>query len=159
GLPPEKQNHSPYAGMAASGGSTELQKARDAYRTLFPDPPTSLNWPESTLANVRNILLSTSVTNSAEEPELALMRCKLELRAAHPGDDPALAQVRSCFESFLAQPKPEALASEARGWIARTDFLRGKDASAAKFYLDELAKETSNIRRERLLNSLRLIEP
>ena len=159
GLPAEKTTYSPYAGMAAGGGSTGLQNARDAYRTLFPDQPFgSLNWPEPTIANVRNVLLSTSVTDSAEEQELALMRCKLELRAAQPNDDSTLAQVRLCFESFLAQPKPAALTSEARGWIARTDFLRGRHASAARFYLDELAKETSNIRRERLLESLRLIE-
>ena len=43
--------------------------------------------------------------------------------------------------------------------MARADFLRGKQASAAKFYLDELKSETSNIRRERLLNSLLAIEP
>src|SRR5262249_39159619 len=50
-------------------------------------------------------------------------------------------------------------ASEARGWLARVDLLRGKHAAAAKFYLDELASETSNIRRERLVQSLQMIQP
>jgi hypothetical protein len=162
GLPPEKTAYSPYAGMAPGGGSQSLQKLRDTYRALFPDPLTSpsgaLNWPESTLQNLRDIVGTTMVTDT-ERDEFELLRCKIDLRAARFDDDAALSNAGSCLEAYLSKPRPAAMASEARGWLARTDFLRGKHARAAKFYLDELRRETSNIRRERLLESLRLIQP
>ena len=167
GLPPEKESHLPYAGMAHDGGSASLQAARDAYRALFPDqpPPDSyyysngLKWPAPDLARVRDLASAARATTVAETDELELLRCKVDLRAAMPDDKPALVQVRSCFEAYLARARPDALASEARGWMARADFLLGNQASAAKFYLDELASPASNIRRERLLASLLAIEP
>jgi hypothetical protein len=164
-LAPERNGHSPYAGMSQSGGGASLQMARDAYRALFPDQPPvnydhgSLNWPEPVIAHVRDLARDARAANQVEADELELLRCKVDLRGAKLGDDAALAGVRSCLDSYLARPRPAALASEARGWIARTDFLRGKQASAAKVYLGELASETSNIRRERLLDSLLAIEP
>src|SRR5262249_20692800 len=123
-----------------------------------------LNWPDATIAALRDLAAVTRADSAAEADELELLRCKIELRAAKLRDgrreeDPALAQVRSCLESFLARPRPAELVSEARGWIARTDWLRGRDAAAAKFYLEELSSTTSNIRRERLMESLQAIEP
>ena len=106
-----------------------------------------------------NLVGDTRAANQVEADELELLRCKVDLRGAKVADAAALAGVRSCLDRYLARPRPAALASEARGSIARTDFLRGKQASALKFYLDELASETSNIRRERLLDSLLAIEP
>jgi hypothetical protein len=164
-LSPERNSRSPYAGMSPSGGGASLQAARDAYRALFPDQPPvysdqgSLNWPEAVIAHVRDLVGDARAANQVEADELELLRCKVDLRGARVADAAALAGVRSCLDRYLARPRPAALASEARGWIARTDFLRGKQASALKFYLDELASETSNIRRERLLDSLLAIEP
>jgi hypothetical protein len=162
-LPPERLDHAPYAGMSPVGGRTSLQAARDAYRALFPDRPDpfepSLHWPEPVLANVRNLVDAARAENQADADELDLLRCKVDLRAASPDDRPALSSVRACFDSYLSRPRPEALASEARGWMARTDFLSGHEAAAAKFYLDELPSTTSNIRRERLLSSLTAIQP
>lgn len=140
---------------------------RDAYRALFPDDPStvfkagmgSLNWPDSTINNLRELLRNASATNADEANELDLLRCKIELRALKDRNDAALPRVRSCFEAYIAQPRPPALLSEARGWIARVDFLSGKGSSASKFYMDELASATSNIRRERLLVSLQQIQP
>jgi hypothetical protein len=165
GLPPERESHLSYAGMAHDGAGASLQAARDAYRALFPDQPPpdyyyyTLNWPAPDLARVRDFVSAARATTVAETDELELLRCKVDLRAAKPDDKPALAQVRSCFDTYLAHPRPDALTSEARGWMARADFLLGNQASAAKFYLDELASPASNIRRERLLASLLAIEP
>jgi hypothetical protein len=163
GLPPENDHRLPYAGMANGGANGSLQTARDAYRALFPEEPdpysNTLNWPAPVLAHVRDLVNAVRPANDAETAELDLLRCKVELRAAKPDDKAALSNVRSCFETFLAPPRAAALTSEARGWMARADFLLGHDAAAAKFYLAELASPASNISRERLLNSLLAIEP
>src|SRR5262249_17232274 len=153
---PERSDYLPFAGMSSFGGSNSLQQVRDAYGALFrysanPYPSGLLNWPDSTINELRDLIRRTTVI-AAEMDEFELLRCKVELRAGKLGDEAALAQAGSCFDNYLSRSRPEAFASEARGWRARTLFLRGKGASAAKFYLDELAKETSNIRRERLLD-------
>jgi len=164
GLPREKPDYVPYAGISSTGGSDGLQKARDSYQALFsyPQPPYSngWSWPEPVLTSLQDLVRSTLPANAAEADELGLLMCKVELRALKAGrDEAALAKVHSCFESYLAKPKPPALASEARGWLARTEYLGGKGASASKIYLSELALETSNIRRERLLASLHMVWP
>lgn len=160
GLPAEKSDYVSYAGMSPADGSSGLDKARLAYRALFPDSGISaLRWPDPVISNLRDLVRAASPANAAEADELALLLCKVELRALKAENDAALDQVRSCFESYLAQPKPAALASEARGWLARTEYMNGKGAAASKIYMSELASETSNIRRDRLLESLRLISP
>jgi len=151
-----RTDYVPYAGMA-TGGAATLQNVRDAYRALFPDNVQSLNWPDSTIQPLRVLVQAARPASSAEADELELLNCKVELRGAKPDDDAALTRVRGCLDSYVAKPRPSALASEARGWIARTDFLRGDHAAAARFYLNELASETSNIRRRRLLDSLAAI--
>jgi hypothetical protein len=160
GLPAEKADYQSYAGMSPGAGNSGLQNVRAAYRALFPDSGIgSLVWPDPVISNLRDLVRAASPANAAEADELRLLRCKVELRALKSWNDAALGQVRSCFESYLGQPRPAALASEASGWLARTEFLSGKGASAAKIYMSELASETSNIRRERLLSSLRMIHP
>src|SRR5712691_9985231 len=100
---PEKPSYLPYAGMSPGGGSPDLQRVRDAYRALFPEPPDirfgGLIWSEVRIAELRNLVRAASAADEAEAHELELLRCKVELRAARPGDDDALGQVRSCFES------------------------------------------------------------
>ncbi|HEX4999331.1 MAG TPA: hypothetical protein VFY29_13975 [Terriglobia bacterium] len=164
GLPEEKTTFVPYAGIAPAGGSLSLQRLRDAYRDLFPDQPgpynpAPLSWPEPTIARLRELAAAASAANENEAHELGLLRCKIELRAAGPRDNGALNGAARCFESYLADTRPPALASEAQGWLARTDFLRGRQAKAAKFYMAELSVADSNIRRERLLQSLNMISP
>jgi hypothetical protein len=64
GLPPERQSHVSYAGMAHDGAGGSLQAARDAYRALFPDQPppdyhynsNALNWPARDLARVADLV-------------------------------------------------------------------------------------------------------
>src|SRR5262245_38636590 len=117
GLPPEKANYLPYAGMSSSGGSPALQRVRESYRALFPDDRHGigpLDWPTATLESLRQLLAAVSAANPAEAEEFELLRCKVELRAARPDDQDALERVKSCFESFLAQPCTEAIASDAR---------------------------------------------
>jgi hypothetical protein len=142
GRPVDGTRYTPYAGMTAGGGSVSLQGARDAYRALFPDQPRqapdafqgTLNWPELTLAKVRDIVYAAQATTPTEEDELDLLRCKVELRVAKPDDQAALTALRICFDTYRSRPRPPAFDSEARGWIARTDYLRGRYAAAAKFY-------------------------
>jgi len=148
-----RKDYLPYAGMA-TGGAATLQNVRDAYRALFPDDLESLNWPDSTIQPLRMFVRAAQPANAAEADELELLNCKVELRAAKPDDDASLGRVKECLDFYISRPRPPALLSEARGWIARTNFLRGKQTAAAKFYLSELASETSNIRRQRLVNSL-----
>jgi hypothetical protein len=159
-LPAEKSSYDAYAGMSDERAGRDLEKARSAYRALFADNQSaSLDWPDPVIGNLRDLLRTTSAANAAEAHELALLRCKVELRGWKPGDDAGLGQVRACFEAYVAQPRPSALGSEARGWLARTEFLAGNGASAAAIYMSELSSETSNIRRDRLLESLRMIHP
>ena len=164
-LPPERTSQVTYAGMSAGGASPSLQAARDAYRSLFPDRPPfnwdphALNWPASEIARVREIVNAVRPATPAERDELALLTCKIELRGAQPLDAPALTSVRSCFDAYLATPRPNDFASEARGWTARVEVLLGHQSRAAKLYLAELAAPGTAIRRERLLASLALIEP
>jgi len=159
-LPPEKSDYSPFAGISTSDGSLDLEKVRGSYQLLFSPPlfSGSFDWPAPAIDNVRDVA-RTAVVPPAEADELELVRCKVELRGSSPGDKAALDQVASCLESYLARPRLAAFASEARGWLARAYFLRGKQAQAAKIYLAELASATSNIRRERLLTSLQMIQP
>jgi len=164
GLPREKTDYLPYAGISSTGGGADLQKARDSYQAIFsyPQQPYSngWSWPEPVLTRLRDLVRSTVPANAAEADELGLLTCKVELRALKSGrDEAALTPVHACFESYLAQPRPPALASEARGWLARTEYLGGKGALASKIYLSELASVTSNIRRERLLASLHMVWP
>jgi len=164
GLPGENTTFVPYAGMSPEKGGA-LARARTAYRDLFPNYTSfnrgigPLNWPDATITELRELIRNTSPSNSDEAHELELLRCKVELRALKDGSDAALPQVRACFDKYLSQPRPAALASEARGWIARVDFLSSKGSSASRYYMEELASPVSNIARERLLLSLLMIQP
>jgi len=160
-LPPEKTAYVPYAGMGSSGRDAAFNSLRQAYSALFPatDSGSSLEWSQATINNLLKLLGAVQPRNNADRNELELLRCKIGLRAARPDDAAALASTQSCFESYLRQPRPLRLASEARGWLARTYFLQRKRAAAAKMYLDELANTNSNIRRQRLLTSLEMLYP
>src|SRR6185295_854065 len=158
GLPQEKANYLAYAGMSSAGGSAGMQRARESYQALNTNQ--QLIWPEPVIVSLRDLVAVTTAANAAEGHELELLRCKVELRGLKSGRDAAaLAQVHACFEAYLAQPRPPALASEARGWLARAEYLGGRGGRASKIYLSELASEPSSIRRERLLASLHMIQP
>src|SRR5580704_7286187 len=71
GLPPERESHLPYAGMAHDGAGASLQAARDAYRALFPDQPppdhyssNALNWPAPDLARVADLVSAARATTA-----------------------------------------------------------------------------------------------
>lgn len=162
GLPKEKQSYAPFAGTASSGGRPDLQEVRKAYQDLLAGQDAhwyALVYPKGATSRIDAMLGRLQPANKAERDEMELLKCKVGLRAATRDDSAALVSVQSCFEFYLKQARPTALASEARGWLARTYYISGKHASAAKIYLDELASTTSNIRRERLLTSLRMLYP
>jgi len=167
GAPAENPMYVPYAGMWPTAGPADITRVRTAYRALFPDSSSvalnngmaSLNWPDSTIGALRNLVNSATAANDTERHELDLLKCKIDLRGVKSKTDPSLSQVESCFENYLRSSRPPALASEARGWLARTDYLLDKGARASKYYLDELKSSVSNIHRERLLQSLALIQP
>src|SRR5262249_20143631 len=157
GLRSEKTAYVPYAGMASRGTDPAFNLLREAYRALFSESDSG-PWPHETINDLQKLLRGVQPLNDADRNELELLRCTIGLRAASPRDA-ALAVTASCFELYLRQPRPQASTSEARGWLARTYFLQGKRAAAAKIYLDELANPNSNIRRERLLTSLEMLYP
>jgi hypothetical protein len=156
-LPPERFAYQPYAGMAFDSASVTVQRVRDEYQASSPDD--RIEWSSETVARLRSLIGEAHPANAAERSELELLRCKVDMRGAHYGDDTSLAAVQACFESYLRQSRPAALSSEARGWLAHTEFLRGQQAQASKIYLDELKSPASNIQRKRLITSLAMISP
>jgi hypothetical protein len=157
GLPREKTSYAPFAGMSAAPGNDSMQRLRNAYQNLFQSY--ALTWPDATIVRLRELARAAQPANAAEQNELELLHCKIDLRGAKLGDDPALGKAQTCFETYLKQTRPDALASEARGWLARTYFLRERRPAAAKIYLAELRSTRSNIRRQALLDSLGMLYP
>src|ERR1700674_3450987 len=101
-LPREKSTQ-PYAGLASSGGSVQLQELRDTYRSMFPEQdPIDLTLPSETMARLRDMLNSFNPLNDAERDEVDLLRCKMQIIASN-FHDPMLPAIQSCFETYLGQ--------------------------------------------------------
>ncbi|HVW86609.1 MAG TPA: hypothetical protein VHB50_18115, partial [Bryobacteraceae bacterium] len=71
-------------------------------------------------------------------------------------DESLLLSARRKLVAFLKVSHTPKFRSEARGWLARTDYLLGDQTAAGKIYIDELNRNGSNLSRETLLNSLRI---
>jgi hypothetical protein len=165
-LPAEKNTYIPYAGISESPDAGPMAGLRAAYRDLLYNSPPQVGpygqrlplvfLPQAVDA-VRDRIRAVSPLNGSQADEVDLLQCKLDLRAARIDDDPSLLAAQTCLEGYLQRTRPAALRSEARGWLARTYFLRRNRAEAAKIYLDELESPDSNIKRARLLTSLKMV--
>jgi len=158
----------PYAGMDARGtASVSLGNLRRSYQAIssidgniYP-PYAQPQVLESVAAAQRalQVTLSDPSLTPSQKEEVALLDAKIEMRRGETQEnDPAiLGRARQKLQSFLRSSKSPAFASEARGWLAHIFVLLGDDAAAGKMYLDELNRDGSNLSRETVLNSLRVV--
>jgi hypothetical protein len=142
----------PYAGMTAAQNGSLLQRARTAYQQLSGTDEQLKAAREAVAAAGSDPLLGLQ-----DREELRLIDAKVEMRAGEPDDREQLGLAKTKLQAFLRRAKDPALASEARGWLARINYLLGDQAAAGKIYLDELNRSGSNLSRDTLLNSLRIV--
>src|ERR1035441_7804836 len=142
----------PYAGMTAAQIDTPLQRARTAYQQ-FSDS----NEPPKTASEAVAAASADPSLGAKDREELSLIDAKIEMRAGEPDDREQLGRAKTKLQAFLRRARDPAFASEARGWLARVDYLMGDQAAAGKIYLDELNRSGSNLNRDTLLNSLHIV--
>lgn len=82
--------------------------------------------------------------------EAALLQAKCRLRKLgrgtmeeRPDDVTALIEVGKLFQTFIETAGDEFYKREARGWLARIDYLKGHKDEAIQYYLAELADPRS----------------
>jgi hypothetical protein len=98
--------------------------------------------------------------SSAFGDELALVDLKIGLyQAEEVGADDEMRRVRDGLRAFVERTRDPALASEARGWLARTHYLLGDRPAAARLYLDEAENPASVLDSGTLANSLSMLYP
>lgn len=134
-----------FAGMT-TGGTPALQGLRNAYRK--GDYVAAERLVAPALAEC---------PQGREREEILVLGGKVALRQGERGDNRALGLAEGAFTSYLAGARDPALASEARGWLARVYFLSGRYAAAAKVYLDEAQRTDSIFSRSSLVASLRTL--
>jgi hypothetical protein len=142
----------PYAGMTAAQNDSPLQRARTAYQQF--------SGTDEQLKAAREAVAAAGADSSLgvkDREELSLVDAKVEMRAGEPGDREQLGRAKSKLQAFLRGARDPAFASEARGWLARVNYLMGDQAAAGKIYLDELNRTGSNLSRDTLLNSLHIV--
>jgi hypothetical protein len=142
----------PYAGMTAAGVDSPLQRARTAYQQFSDSNEAPKVAREAVAAASADLSLSDK-----DREELSLIDAKIEMRAGEPDDREQLGRSKTKLRAFLRRARDPAFVSEARGWLARVDYLMGDQASAGKIYLDELNRSGSNLSRDTLLNSLHIV--
>lgn len=135
-----------FAGMANKEGSPLLHQVREAYQTQ------SWGAVREAIEQVERAALAVR-----EKEELALIEAKLTLRKGESQGPILLQQAQQQFLAFLAEAKDPDSLSEARGWLARSHYLLGQHAQAAKIYLDELDRPDTVYSRASLVQSLRML--
>jgi hypothetical protein len=145
----------PYAGMAKAAGDSPLAKLRAAYQSISAGEPTTFD--ASMLRQSVAAARSLSVLTQREREEVDLIDAKIDMRTGEPGEDTqSLRGAQQKLEQFLRTARTPEFRSEARGWLAHIHYLFGEQTEAGKIYLDELNRNSSNLSRETLLNSLRM---
>jgi hypothetical protein len=144
---------SPYAGFLDSEAPPSLIELREAYRALAAETPAASEAEHAVLAAQKALIPGTLTGKNLEEAQL--IDCKIALRLGE--GSPALEEARSKLENFIARAQNPLFASEARGWLARVLYLQEDYVGAAKIYLDELDSPKSNLSRDTLMTSLRLV--
>jgi hypothetical protein len=151
-IPDVKRISVPYAGMTAAEVDSPLQRARTAYQQFLGGNQQLKAAREAVAAAGADPTLGAS-----DREELDLIDAKIEMRAGEPDDREQLGRAKTKLQAFLRRTRNPAFASEARGWLARVNYLSGDQAAAGKIYLDELNRRGSNLSRETLLNSLHIV--
>lgn len=147
----------PFAGMRAANGDTPMDRVRKAYQVLAGDHDGEAEAPIAAAENAIAAARLASPT-ALERDELDLVALKVRMRAKERDqsmeDWPAIAQA---FQQFLSRSLTPAVASEARGWLAHCYFRADDHPSAARIYLDELARPETVFAPESLDLSLRML--
>jgi hypothetical protein len=154
------KNLAPFAGTSAEGKSSVFQRVVDSYGAISQpiDPSFSvLNLEPQRLVVSR--ALKEPHLSDYEKEELNLLDCKIDMREGESGKRAMLERAKVKFRMFVKSAKHPALASEARGWLARVHFLLGEYSGAAKIYLDELNRNDSNLDARTLVTSLHILFP
>lgn len=160
--PPQRQTAGPaFAGMSALAANEAVRRAGEAYRNGSP-------------VEMRTAVQQALQSNLSprEREEMLLLEAKIDLREADPTrgavgehmtlapeDRAALRRVAERLQDFMQTAQSSAFRSEARGWLARVQYLTGDYPSATKIYLDELANPDTIFSRESLIASLRTLFP
>ncbi len=143
-----------FAGMVKAQGDTPLEKLRTAYQEI--SQPDSATFDLTTLRQAVTAARADSSLTGKEREEVDLIDAKIDMRDGEPDEPEPLLSAKKKLEQFLKTARTAEFLSEARGWLARVDYLLGDQTAAGKIYLDELNRNGSNLSRETLLNSLRM---
>jgi hypothetical protein len=172
-----RKEYGPFAGMSDSGANESLRKARVSYRTLqFADARAAVETglQENPGESEKEELLLIDAKVDLREGEGSTQKPQTGKKRKHPhgasrdtdshsgagaSKEELLSRSEEKFRDFIGKSQSPAFRSEARGWLARVCYLTKDYPSAAKIYLDELAKEDSVFSRESLIASLRMIFP
>jgi hypothetical protein len=152
----------PFAGMdSLNNPNLSIKNLRRAYQAIS-GIDAGMGPVRGSIVAARSALqeaLADSSLTASQKEEVALIEAKIEMRFGKTeGDDPVtLSRARQKLQSFLRSARNPAFASEARGWLAHIYWLLGDQAAAGKLYLDELNRDGSNLSRETLLSSLRVV--
>jgi hypothetical protein len=149
----------PYAGMAKAQGNTTLEKLRTAYQEIAKPEITGPDTPNVDLTDLREAVTAARADSSLtpkEREEVDLIDAKIDMRGGARDAPEPLVSAKKKLEQFLKTARTAEFLSEARGWLARVDYLLGDQTAAGKIYLDELNRNGSNLSRETLLTSLQM---
>jgi len=158
------QTSKPFAGMSTEGSQPALQAVWYTYRSLSrsgdpyapPKPPEEV-YELCTRARAAVVTALQTDLTEEESEEVRLVDGKIDMREGEARNQEALRRARDKLQAFLATSRTPALASEARGWLARVHYLLGEYQPAAKIYMDELSVTDSALTRESLFASLHLL--
>jgi hypothetical protein len=155
--PHVRRMDAPFAGMTATDGDTPMARLRAAYQTIAQPVFEGAAFDIERLHQLVAAARADPSLTSEQREEVALIDAKIDMRAAELDDeDQVLLGVKKKLATFLRTARTPEFRSEARGWLARVDYLLGDQTAAGKIYLDELNRSGSNLSRETLLNSLRM---
>jgi hypothetical protein len=151
-----RRANTPYAGMTKVAGASALEKLRTAYQVISAGKDV----PDTTrLKSALTAARADRSLSAKDREEVDLLDAKIEMRFAESQDNPAedFKVARDKLRAFVQTARTPEFLSEAQGWLAHIDYLSGDMTAAGKFYLDELNRSGSNLSRETLLNSLRMV--
>ena len=144
----------PYAGMVRAQGDTPIEKLRTAYQEIAQ--PVSVPFEPTALQRSLAAAQADRSLTRKEREEVDLIDAKIDMREGAADEPEPLRTAKKKLEQFLRTARTTEFRSEARGWLARVDYLLGDRTAAGKIYLDELNRSGSNLSRDTLLNSLRM---
>ncbi len=159
-----RQANLPFAGYRTDPARPEIVDLSELYQEFaFPqgtDEFSGFAAPDAKAFVPLNAAVKSALDAklSAEEREEALLLdAKIAMRMGECSIPGQLEVARAKFEAFLRKAKDAAYLSEARGWLARVHYLLGDYPQAVKIYIDELYQPESNIPRQTIVDSIRIV--